>query len=187
MARGPRLQTHRLTLRRWRRSDLEPFAALNADPVVMEHYPSTLDVDESKRFIGLIEETFDKHGYGLWALELAASGDFVGYCGLWPVRHDLHFTPAVEIGWRMAKEHWGNGYATEAARAAVRYGFEEVGLDEIVSFTSPANTRSIRVMQRIGMVTDPSDDFDHPSIGEESPLRRHVLYRMSAAQWVSQH
>ena len=185
MALRPRLQTNRLTLRRWRKDDLEPFAALNADPVVMEHNPSTLDFDESGRFIELIESTFEELGYGLWAVERTTSEDFIGYCGLWPVRHELHFTPAVEVGWRLAKEHWGNGYATEAARAALAYGFNEIGLEEIVSFTTPVNERSIRVMERLAMETDPSEDFEHSSIEKSSPLRRHVLYRMSATRWAS--
>lgn len=183
MAEGPRLQTDRLILRRWQLADLEPFAALNADPVVMEHFPSTLTAEQSSAFVKRIEQTFEEKGYGLWALEHSVTNDFLGYAGLWPANFEAHFTPAIEIGWRLARQHWGNGYATEGARAAMRYGFDELELAEVVSFTAPVNIRSVRVMERLGMTRDDSEDFDHPSVEEGSPLRRHVLYRMPAAKW----
>lgn len=183
MARGPQIQTQRLTLRRWQKDDLKPFAALNADPIVMEHFPSVLTAEDTARFVTRIEEHFDEYGYGLWVVEHELSGDFVGFTGLFVPSFEAPFTPAVEIGWRLAAEHWGKGYATEAARGALRFGFEQAGLAEIVSFTVPANTQSTKVMERIGMTHNAADDFDHPSLPEGSPPRRHVLYRMSASDW----
>ncbi len=172
------LRTERLVLRRWRPNDREPFAHLNADPVVMEHFVSTLTRDESDAFAERIEEGFERRGYGLWAVDVPAVCDFIGFVGL--AYHDFpaHFTPAVEIGWRLDRDHWGHGYATEAARAAITDGFERVGLEQIVSFTVPANVRSTRVMERLGMTHDPADDFDHPRIPEGHRLKRHVLYRL---------
>lgn len=183
MAEGPLLQTSRLILRRWKEADLAPFAALNADPVVMEHFPSPLTVEQSDAFVERIEQTFEETGFGLWVLEHRLSGGFLGYAGLWPVAFEAHFTPAVEVGWRLDRRHWGNGYATEGARAGMDYGFSELELGQIVSFTTPANIRSARVMERLGMTRDPSEDFDHPGLAPDSPLRRLVLYRMSAARW----
>jgi RimJ/RimL family protein N-acetyltransferase len=179
MARAPQeLRTGRLLLRRWRDEDREPFAALNADPVVMEHFPSMLDRAQSDAYVDRISVWFDEDGYGLWALEVLATGEFIGYTGLWAAAFDAHFTPAVEVGWRLARHAWGNGYAPEAARASIADGFDRLDIDEIVSFTTTANARSQRVMQKLGMRRDPADDFDHPRLPEGSPLRRHVLYRL---------
>jgi RimJ/RimL family protein N-acetyltransferase len=175
---GPELRTERLLLRRWRESDREPFAALNADPAVMEHFPATLARADSDLLIDRIEARFDELGYALWAVEVVDGGAFAGFVGLAPATFEAHFTPAVEVGWRLAREHWGRGYATEAARAVLAFGFGQVGLDEIVSFTVPANVRSWSVMERLGMTRDPADDFDHPVIPPGHPLRRHVLYRL---------
>lgn len=172
------LRTERLVLRRWRDEDRDPFAALNADPVVMEHYPATLSRAESDAFVDRVEAHLDEAGWGLWAVEVAESGDFAGYVGLWPASFEAHFTPAVEVGWRLARAHWGRGYATEAARAAVADGFARVGLEEIVSFTAVVNERSQAVMRRLGMTRDPGEDFDHPGLPEGHRLRRHVLYRL---------
>jgi ribosomal-protein-alanine N-acetyltransferase len=177
VAAGPRLKTERLVLRRWRAADHAPFAALNADPVVMEHFAAPLSRSQSDAMVARIEATFDERGFGLWAVE-AGEAPFVGFVGITPVRFDAPFTPAVEVGWRLARRYWGRGYATEAATAAVDFGFESAGLAEIVSFAVPANTRSLRVMERLGMVSDPDDDFDHPGLPPTSPLRRHVLYRI---------
>lgn len=185
MAPSPQIQTQRLKLRRWRTTDLKPFAALNADPTVMEHFPSVMTGADTARMIARIEEHFQEHGYGLWAVERRASGALVGFTGLSVPNFKAAFMPAVEVGWRFSKEHWGNGYATEAARAALGFGFEQARLDEIVSFTTPANVRSTAVMERIGMTHDASGDFDHPSIATDSPLRRHVLYRMTASDWTA--
>lgn len=183
MAREPRLETDRLILRRWRDSDLGPFAALNRDPEVMEYFTGTLTESETAEMIERIEAHFEERGFGLWALEEKASGDFFGFAGLSVPRFEAHFTPAVEVGWRFARSHWGKGYATEAARRAMDFGFTESELEEIVSFATPANVRSLAVMRRLGMSHDPSDDFDHPKMTEASGLRRHALYRMSARQW----
>jgi ribosomal-protein-alanine N-acetyltransferase len=177
------IRTDRLILRRWRESDREPFAEVNADPEVMRHMTAPLSRDESNAFIERIEEGFNIWGFGLWAVELKGVGDFVGFTGLWPPSFAAHFTPAIEIGWRLDRASWGNGYATEAARAALTYGFEQAGLEEIVSFTIPANIRSVAVMERLGMTHDPADDFDHPNPPGGSSLQRHVLYRMTAERW----
>jgi RimJ/RimL family protein N-acetyltransferase len=172
------LPTERLLLRRWRTSDLAPFAALNADPVVMESFPKPLTRAESDAMVERIETSFSRDGLGLWAVEVVASGEFAGFVGLWRPGFEAHFTPAVEVGWRLAARHWGRGYATEAARAAVADGFDRLGLDEIVSFTSVDNERSRRVMRAIGMTHDPADDFDHPGMPPGHRLVRHVLYRL---------
>jgi ribosomal-protein-alanine N-acetyltransferase len=171
------LETERLVLRRWRPADLEPFAALNADPEVMEHFPSPLSRDESDAFVRRVEAQFDELGYGLWAVEVRDTGEFVGFTGLVLQTFPAHFTPAVEVGWRLARPAWGHGYASEAARAALAYGFH-TGLDEIVSITAKTNLRSQRVMQRIGMSRDPADDFVHPNVPPDSPVAPHVLYRI---------
>jgi RimJ/RimL family protein N-acetyltransferase len=170
--------TERLLLRRWRAQDREPFAAMNADPVVMEHFPAPLSREESDAFVDRIEQQHEQRGWGLWALEVRETGRFIGFTGLAVPRFEAAFTPAVEVGWRLAREAWGLGYASEAARAAVAVGFGPVGLDEIVSFTAVANGRSRAVMRRIGMTHDVADDFDHPGLPEGHPLRRHVLYRL---------
>ena len=161
-----------LILRQWRDADREPFAALNADPEVMRHFPSTMTRAESDAFVDRAAALIDERGWGLWAVEVREVAPFVGFVGL----NVPSFMPdAVEIGWRLAKEHWGNGYATEAAREALRYGFDELGLQEIVSFTVVANTPSRRVMERIGMTHEPERDFDHPNV-PQGPFKRHVLY-----------
>ena len=172
------LTTDRLMLRRWRDDDREPFAALNADPVVMELFPSTLTRSESDGLIDRIEKHFDQHGFGLWAVGVVDGASFIGFVGVSVVPFDAHFTPAVEVGWRLAREHWGRGYATEGARAALALAFGDVGLAEVVSFTAVANRRSRAVMERLGMTHDPADDFDHPRLAPDSPILRHVLYRL---------
>lgn len=173
------IETERLLLRPWRDSDLEPLAALNADPRVMQHFPRLLTRDESQAMILRIQGIFSERGFGLWALEVKDGAPFIGFCGLLAPGFTAHFTPCVEIGWRLAADHWGQGYAREAARAALAYGFDRARLDEIVSFTVPANVRSRRVMEAIGMTRDPEDDFEHPALPPGHPLRRHVLYRIS--------
>jgi len=173
------LRTERLLMRRWRSGDREPFAAINADEQVMELLPGTLTRAESDGYIESIEAHFDEHGYGLWALELRDGGELIGLTGLNTVAFAAHFTPAVEIGWRLARSAWGNGYASEAARAALRFGFEQAALAEIVSMTTELNVRSQAVMERIGMRRDPADDFVHP-LARPPHLRRHVLYRLQA-------
>jgi RimJ/RimL family protein N-acetyltransferase len=173
------LQTERLVLRRWRSEDHAPFAAMNADPRVMEFFPALLTREESDAMIGRIEARFERSGYGLWAVEVVGVAPFAGYVGLSAPAFEAKFTPCVEVGWRLATGHWGHGYATEAARAALAYGFDVVGLPEIVSFTVPDNVRSRRVMEKLGMSHDPRDDFDHPTLPASHRLRRHVLYRLA--------
>jgi RimJ/RimL family protein N-acetyltransferase len=179
------IRTERLLLRRWRESDRHPFAAMNADPLVMEHMQGLMSRERSDDFIDRIEGQWVRHGWGLWAVEVPGVAPFVGYVGLWPA---ADVAPGmVEVGWRLASDHWGHGYATEAAREALRFGFTEVGLDEIVSFTVPQNERSLRVMERIGLVRDPSGDFDHPRVDPVGypELVRHVFYRLSHDKWTS--
>ncbi|WP_424532285.1 GNAT family N-acetyltransferase [Sphaerisporangium viridialbum] len=177
------LETERLVLRPWREDDLAPFAEMNADPEVMEHFPATLSRGESDAMVGRITAGLEEHGFGLWAVEVRESGLFAGFTGLVWQRFEAHFTPAVEVGWRLAREAWGHGYATEAATAALDHGFGTAGLAEVVSMTVPANVRSQAVMRRLGMTRDPRDDFEHPGPPAGSPLRPHVLYRLSAAAW----
>jgi RimJ/RimL family protein N-acetyltransferase len=173
------LTTGRLKLRQWRDADLAPFAALNADPEVMRYFPSTLAQEQSDEFASYVYETIERQGWGLWAVEVTDGPPFIGFVGLNRVSFEEHFTPAVEVGWRLDRPFWGNGYATEAAAAAVTFGFEQLDLEEIVSFTSTVNEPSIRVMRRLGMRRDAAGDFDHPRVAEGSPLRRHVLYRLA--------
>lgn len=182
---GPSITTERLVLRRWREADREPFAALNADPEVMRFFPSRLERVESDRLIERIEARFEADGIGQWAVERRADGEFLGFTGLAPATFEASFTPAIEVGWRFARSAWGHGYATEAGRAALRFGFEVRELEAILSWTSVLNTPSIAVMERLGMHHDPADDFDHPRIPEGHPLRRHVLYRIDREDWLS--
>jgi len=172
------IETERLILRRWRAADLEPFAAINADPAAMRFMPTTMTAEESCTMIERIEAHFETHGFGIWAVEAPGVTPFVGFVGLQRVPFEAHFTPAIEIGWRLSPAHWGRGYASEAAKAALRFGFENLNLDQIVSFTVPANKPSWSVMERIGMTRDPGEDFDHPRLPEGDPLQRHVLYRI---------
>lgn len=172
------LTTDRLRLRHWVPSDRAPFAALNADPEVMQHFPETLDREQSDALAARIQAEIAELGYGLWAVELVASREFIGFVGLEPVTFTAPFTPATEVGWRLGRKHWGQGYATEAAREALRFAFEQLRLDEVVSMTARSNLRSIAVMERLGMTRDPADDFEHPRVPEGHPLRRHVLYRI---------
>ena len=173
------LRTERLLLRRWRPSDRAPFAEMNADPAVMEFFVRPVSRDESDDLVDRIEATFDREGYGLWAVEVLDDGRFAGFVGLWPTPPELPFSPAVEVGWRLAQHAWGRGLATEGARAALADGWERLGLDEVVSMTSVINVRSQRVMQKLGMTRDPADDFEMPSVPEGNPLRDHVLYRLA--------
>jgi len=179
-----KLESARLLLRQWRDEDLPAFADMCADPHVMRYFPEHLSRLESAALIGRVRGHFAELGFGLWALERKDTGQFIGFTGLGVVSFEAHFTPAIEIGWRLAHEHWGFGYASEAAWTALRCGFERLGVDQIVSFTSVSNEPSQKVMQAIGMTTDPADDFDHPNVPEDHPLRRHVLYRITRQQWL---
>ena len=169
------IRTDRLLMRRWEPSDRGLFAALNADPRVMEHFPSVLTRAASDAAVDRIEAHFERHGFGLWAIEVPGRFQFVGFVGLAVPGFEAHFTPCVEVGWRLGFEHWAHGYATEAARAAIQFGFGPLALEQIVSMTVPENHRSRRVMERLGMTRDPVDDFDHPL---QPDHRRHVLYRL---------
>jgi RimJ/RimL family protein N-acetyltransferase len=180
----PRIRTERLLLREWRDSDRAPYAALNADPEVVEHLGGALDRAASDAMIERIVARWAADGHGLWAVERLDDGTFIGFVGLAAPAFEASFTPCVEVGWRLARAAWGHGFATEAAREALRFGFETLGLDEIVSFTVPANGRSRAVMERLGMIRDPADDFDHPNRPPGDPLRRHVLYRLSRERWL---
>jgi ribosomal-protein-alanine N-acetyltransferase len=172
-----------LLLRPWRDEDMEAFAAMFDDPAVMAFLMPAKGRAAIEAIVGRIRAHFDPHGFGWWAAELQETGAFIGFIGLSHIPFEAHFTPAVEIGWRLASAYWGKGYATEGARASLGAGFTQLGLDQIVSITVPANQRSWRVMKRIGMVRNPADDFDHPRLAEGDPLRRHVLYRITKAQW----
>jgi len=151
---------------------------MNADPAVMEFFPACLSRAESDQGVDRIERHFRERGFGLFAVELRRDGTFIGFIGLNVPRFVAHFTPCVEIGWRLAAAYWGQGLATEGARAVLRYGFENLALDEIVAFTVPGNVRSRRVMEKLGMTHDPMDDFDHPGLADGHPMRRHVLCRL---------
>jgi 3-dehydroquinate dehydratase / shikimate dehydrogenase len=181
------IETNRLILRPWRKEDLEPFAHLNADAKVMEYFPSTLSHKESDDLANRISSKLEEQGWGLWAVSVSGIVDFIGFIGLAEPTFSAHFTPAVEVGWRLAYPFWGRGYATEGALACLKYGFEALNLKEIVSFTAAQNMRSRAVMERIGMHHDLKDDFDHPKMPESHKLRRHVLYRLEGQKWQNQN
>jgi len=176
------IETPRLVLRQWREPDRAPYAALNADPAVMEFFPAPLDRAASDAMVDAWREQIDTRGWSNWAVEVRATAQFIGFVGLTVPRRALPFSPCVEVGWRLARAHWGQGYATEGARAALRTGFERFGLDEVVSFTALLNLRSRAVMERIGM-RDAEQDFDHPAVPEGHRLRPHCLYRISRDEW----
>jgi RimJ/RimL family protein N-acetyltransferase len=180
MEQPQELHTDRLLLRRWRPDDRPAFARLNSDPRVVEYLAGALSRQESDALADRIEAHFEQHGFGLWAVEVPGITPFAGFIGLAIPRFEAHFTPCVEIGWRLDAAHWNRGYATEGARAALQFGFESLQLKEIVSFTAEANVRSRRVTEKLGMTRAPGDDFDHPGLPREHPLRRHVLYRLFA-------
>ena len=186
METGPTIRTERLVLRRWTDDDRAGFAALNADPEVMEHFPGVLTAQESDQLMQTIELHFEEFGFGLWAVETLWAPRLVGFAGLAVPTFRTHFTPAVEIGWRFARAEWGNGFATEAAKAALEFGFDQAGLDEILSWTVPANERSQGVMIRLGMTRAPELDFDHPRLVDDDRLRRHVVYRITREEWAEQ-
>ena len=165
------LRTSRLLLRRWRDEDVAAFAELSADPAVMEYLVPL------PGWVARARAHWEQHGYGQWVVEIPGEASFAGVVGLNTISYEAHFTPAVEVAWRFARAYWGRGYATEAARAALDHGFEKLALAEIVATTVPANQRSRRVMERLGMTRAPEDDFDVPHL-PEGPLRRHVLYRL---------
>ena len=171
----PEISTERLIMRGWQESDLAPWAAMNADPEVRRYLGPLLTFVQASAWVLNFQDELDRYGFGFWALEVSASGEFIGFTGLRALDEEMPFT-GVELGWRLARPAWGHGYATEAARAALAYGFDILGLPEIIAVTMARNLRSRAVMQRIGMTTDPAEDFDDPDV-DEAPLRRHVVYR----------
>ena len=181
-ASAPTLKTERLTLRSWDETDLAPFAEMSADSDVMRYFEFTMTRDESDAYVAELQDRFRKWGFGYWVIE-APGEKFAGFVGLSRPKIEAHFTPAIEIGWRLAKAHWGKGYATEGARAALKFGFDEVGADEIVSMASILNRPSLAVMERIGMNRDPVDDFQYPSDALSPELRPCALYRLRRSDW----
>jgi RimJ/RimL family protein N-acetyltransferase len=178
MSSAVTLSGSRVLLRRWRDEDRAAFAEVNADPRVMEFFRGRLTRAESDAMIDSIEAHFNAHGFGLWAIELPGVAPLIGFTGLSTARFEAPFTPCVEVGWRLAFAHWGQGYATEAAHLALGHGFGTLAIPEVVSFTSAGNSRSRAVMERLGMQRSTTEDFDHPSLPEGHALRRHVLYRL---------
>lgn len=170
-----------IKLRQWQEADRDFFAAMNADPQVMEFLLKRLDREESDHLFNRIKNHIEKKGWGLWAVDF--DGELAGWTGLNAPRFESHFTPCFEIGWRLAPRFWGKGIATRAARQALQIGFEEIGIKEIVSFTTLQNIRSVRVMEKIGMIRDNEGDFDHPMVPGEHALLRHLLYRLSLSRW----
>jgi RimJ/RimL family protein N-acetyltransferase len=186
MSASVTLSSDRIRLRPWRNEDREAFAAMNSDARVMEFFRSRLSRVESDAMVDGIQKHFSERDFGLWAIEVPDVAPFIGFAGLAVLTippFSARFMPCVEVGWRLAFEHWGHGYATEAARLALGYGFGTLALSEVVSFTSATNQRSRAVMERLGMCRDPNDDFDHPKLPEGHPLRRHVVYRLGSGSY----
>lgn len=179
------LRTDRLLLRPWRDDDLDAFFRLSRDPAVMEFLLPLADRAASDAAVARLRDHGERHGFCFWALELPGVSPFIGFAGLMQVAYEAHFTPAVEIGWRLGSAFWGRGYATEAAGRALAHGFEDLGLEETVALTVPANRRSRAVMERLGMSRSERDDFDHPRVPEGHPLKRHVLYRLRRQDWAT--
>ena len=177
------LETERLTLRTWSNNDLQPMFLINQDPKVMKYFPDLHDLEMTKNFIDKVNTHFENHGYSLYATVRKDTGEFIGFIGLLIADFKEHFTPAIEIGWRLSSNHWGKGFATEGAKAVLDYAFRELKIPEIVSFTAAGNAESIRVMQKIGLQHNERDDFDHPKLDDQSPLKRHVLYRLSCEKY----
>jgi RimJ/RimL family protein N-acetyltransferase len=174
------VRTARLVLRPFTDVDRAPFAALNTHPLVVELLGSSASRAESDAMVDRFSAEMDREGWGLWAVEVDGGAPFIGMVGLHRMSAAMPMAPGIEIGWRLHPDHWGHGYASEAAQASLDYGFGEGGLSDVVAFTTTVNTRSQAVMERIGMTRDLAGDFDHPLLPEGSPLRRHVLYRISA-------
>ena len=179
MSLPSQIETERLLLRRWREDDIRPFADLNADPQVMEFFPNLLTADASIEIADRIQAHFTEYGYGWWSVEVKGADDFAGIIGIANTRFQADFTPAVEIGWRLAAKHWGMGLATEGARAVLDFAFRHVELDEVVSMTTVFNRRSRRIMEKLGMTRNASEDFNHPFVPPNHKLCRHVLYRIA--------
>jgi len=182
MGEGAKLITERLVLRQWQESDYMPFSRMNADPVVMEYYPSTLSEDESNAMADKLKGLISEQSWGFWAIETKNEKEFIGFVGLHKPTYDLPVSPCIEVGWRLAKEYWGRGYATEAAKESLRFAFEELDIGEVYSFASVSNKKSRSVMERLSM-SDTRNNFEHPIIPEGHSLREHVLYKITKKQW----
>lgn len=180
------IQTPRLILRQWQETDLEPWAEMNADPAVREFFTTLLTREKSDQWVRRHAAAIEEKGWGFWAAELRETSQFIGFVGLFKLETGFPFCPAVEVGWRLAREYWGKGYATEGGRASLAFGFEELQLEEIIAITPVGNQRSRRVMAKLGMHHDENDDFDEPTIPLHHPLRRHVLYRLEREEWQGQ-
>ena len=178
------IETDRLILRTWRESDLQQMLTINQDPKVMEYFPGLQDLEATTNFITKVNNHFDKPGYSLYATTRKDTSEFIGFIGLLIANFEAHFTPATEIGWRLSSKHWDKGFATEGAQAVLNHAFRELKIPEIVSFTAEGNAQSIKVMQKIGLRHHANDDFDHPKLEDTSPLKRHVLYRLSKEEYL---
>jgi len=172
------IETEHLILRTWKEEDIEPMTAIDKDPLVCKYFPALGNREATLAFIKGNTEFYHQHGFMFYAVELKSTHEMIGFIGLKRPSFEAHFTPAIEIGWRLASKHWNKGYATEGAKVALNYGFNQLNLDEIVSFTVVDNIPSRRIMEKIGMHHNPTDDFDHPKLAQGNPLRRHVLYRL---------
>lgn len=177
------ITTERLILRTWQVEDSEAYFQINQDPKVIEFLAGPITMEQVHHFIQVANNHHEQYGYTFWAIELKKTGELMGFIGLRYIDWELPFAPAVEIGWRLGSQYWGKGYATEGAKAALAYGFEQCNLPEIVSFTVPANVRSIRVMERIGLDRDVKGDFSHPKLPADHPLSKHILYRLTRSSW----
>jgi RimJ/RimL family protein N-acetyltransferase len=180
------IETERLILRTWQKQDADPYFQINQDPKVIEFLPRSLTMEQVNDFIPAVNSHQDKHGYTLWAACLKETEELMGFIGLNYTTFESDFTPAVEVGWRLGSQYWGKGYATEGAKASLEYGFKKCCLKEIVSFTVPANVRSLRVMQKIGLKRDLNGAFAHPKLPDDHKLSHHFLYRLSAADYNNQ-
>ena len=177
------LTTKRLILRSWRPDDLDHLASMNVDDEVMRYFPDRPDHEKSARMLTRIMATMERHGFGFWALERLEDNGFVGFAGLLCPAFHTHFTPCIEVGWRLKRSSWGQGYATEAGQASLDFAFDRLGIDEVVSMAVVDNLPSRRVMERLGMTRRPEDDFSHPKLPFDHPLRPHVLYRLNRQTW----
>lgn len=178
------ITTTRLILRQWQDSDFAPFAAMSADLQVMEFFQSTMSREKSEEMLTRCRDMITERGWGIWAVELRETGEFIGFVGLHTPGYDLSFNPCVEIAWRLKVEVWGKGYCTEAARAVLDAGFNQLGLKEIVAYTALPNVRSAAVMKKLGMKSDPQENFNHPMVEEGHWLREHCLYRLARDEYV---
>jgi len=183
MTKQVAFESERLRFRRWSEADKLPFAQMNADDEVMKYFPNKLTRAASDAFIGRIEKHFEEFGYGLWAVEVKETGVFIGYIGFYQATFEADFTPCIEIGWRLSRESWNEGYATEGAKACLDYGFKELKFSEVYSFTSVINIKSINVMKKIGL--EKVGEFNHPRLEQGNPLRAHVVYKLEKEKYLS--